>query len=65
MFEEYPVKMMGLGTQHVVVLTSNNLEDKSIPDFEPEVLNFVVPEEEKKKATPKQPKAAPADKIKK
>ena len=61
MFEEYPVKMMGLGTQHVVVLTSNNLEDKSIPDFEPEVLNFVVPEEEKKKATPKQPKAAPAD----
>jgi len=49
MFEEFPVKDVGLGTQHVVVLTTNNLESKDMPDFTQEVLNFVLPPEEKKK----------------
>ena len=53
MFEEYPVKDMGLGTQHVVVLTTNNLESKDLPEFEEEVINFVAPVEEKKKPVPK------------
>lgn len=40
MFEELPVKDMGLGTQHVVVLTTSAQESQDLPDFEQEVLNF-------------------------
>lgn len=40
MFEEFPVVDVGLGTQHVVVLTTNDMNNKQILEFEPEVLNF-------------------------
>lgn len=40
MFEEFPVREMGLGTQHVVVLTTNDLEKQDLPEFEEQVLNF-------------------------
>lgn len=43
MFEEFPVREVALGTQHVVVLTSNDLNRKDIPEFEDEVLNFALP----------------------
>lgn len=53
MFEEFPVREVGLGTQHVVVLTTNNLDSKDLPEFEADVLNFQLPPEEKKQPSPK------------
>ncbi len=50
MFEEFPVREVGCGTMHVVVLTTNDKEDKNVfPQFEREVLDFQVPVEEVKK----------------
>jgi hypothetical protein len=41
MFEEFPVREVGCGTMHVVVLTTNDKEDKNVfPQFEREVLDF-------------------------
>ena len=57
MFEELPVKDMGLGTQHVVVLTTSTPESQDLPDFEPDVLNFRAAEEP--------PKGKPVDENKK
>lgn len=53
MFEELPIKDMGLGTQHVVVLTTSSQDSQEIPDFEPQVLEFKLPTEQPKgKKTP-------------
>ncbi len=44
MFEEYPVLMLGAGTQHVVVLTSESQDHQNFPQFTEDVLNFKLPE---------------------
>jgi hypothetical protein len=40
MFEEFPVMMLGTGTSHVVVLTTDNADSQELPQFEAEVLEF-------------------------
>lgn len=40
MFEEMPVMQIGCGTQHVVVLTTDSIEKKELPDFEHAALHF-------------------------
>jgi hypothetical protein len=53
MFEEYPVKEVACGTLHCVALTTNDKGNKNtILDFEPEVLNFIVPPVNKKRPRP-------------
>ena len=47
-FEELPPLMVGCGTQHVVVLSSDNKERAELPTFELGVLNFAINEEEEK-----------------
>lgn len=44
MFDEFPVLMLGAGTQHVVVLTSDSQERQDFPQFAQEVLDFKLPE---------------------
>ena len=43
MFEELPVLMLGAGTQHVVVLTSDSQDHQDFPQFTREVLEFKIP----------------------
>ena len=43
MFEELPVLMLGAGTQHVVVLTSDSQDHQNFPQFTREVLEFKIP----------------------
>jgi hypothetical protein len=40
MFDELPVRELGVGTLHVVALTTNDKERDQLPEFEDEVLNF-------------------------
>ena len=48
MFDELPVLMLGAGTQHVVVLTSDSQDHQDFPQFTPEVLEFKIPLHEPK-----------------
>ena len=43
MFEELPVLMLGAGTQHVVVLTSDSQDHQNFPQFTDDVLNYRLP----------------------
>jgi Regulator of chromosome condensation (RCC1) repeat len=43
MFEELPVLMVGAGTQHVVVLTSDSQDHQNFPQFTEEVVNYILP----------------------
>lgn len=52
MFEEFPVLMVGAGTQHVVVLTSETQEHQNFPQFSEDVTNFKLPPPEPKPAKP-------------
>ena len=44
MFEDYPIMSIACGTQHVVVLTSDNKDSKSLPAFDEQVVNFKLEE---------------------
>jgi alpha-tubulin suppressor-like RCC1 family protein len=55
MFEEFPVLQVGAGTQHVVVLTSENQDNQAFPKFAEEVTNFVLPPPEPKPKPEKKP----------
>ena len=58
MFEELPVLMLGAGTQHVVVLTSDSQEHQNFPQFTDDVLNYRLPPPAPKvKPVPAAPKA--------
>lgn len=61
MFDELPVLMLGAGTQHVVVLTSDTQDNKDFPQFEEEVLAFQLPPEVK----PVKEKPVPVPRVKK
>jgi hypothetical protein len=46
------------GTQHVVVLTSDNQDNQNFPQFSEEVTNFVLPPPEPKPKPEKKPASA-------
>jgi hypothetical protein len=56
MFEELPVLMLGAGTQHVVVLTSDSQDHQNFPQLTEEVLNYRLP--------PPPPKVKPLPELK-
>ena len=57
-----PVLMVGAGTQHIVVLTSESQDHKNFPQLAEEVINFrlppPLPKPAKVPAIPRQPKKA-------
>lgn len=40
MYEENPVFYIGCGSQHVVVLTTENQQTRELPTFDESVINF-------------------------
>lgn len=40
MYEENPIKYIGCGSQHVVVLTTESVEKRELPIFDESVTNF-------------------------